>query len=46
MHDMEARPLDLALQAVEIARGDGHHRGIQHRRGGALELAGLGIDLV
>ena len=46
MHDVQARALDLALQAVEIARGDGHYRGVQHRRGGALELAGLGIDLV
>lgn len=46
MHDMQARALDLVLKTVEVARGDGHDRGVQHGRCGALELAGLGIDLV
>ena len=46
MHDMQARALHLALQAVEVAGGDGHHRGVEHGRRGALELARLGIDLV
>ena len=43
---MQPRSFDLALQAVEVACGDRHDRGVEHGRGGALELAGLRIDLV
>ncbi len=46
MHDMQARALHLPLQPVEVAGGDRHDRGVEHGGRRALELAGLGIDLV
>ena len=46
MHDVQARAFHLALQAVEVAGGDRHDRGVEHGRRGALELARLGIHFV
>jgi hypothetical protein len=46
MHDMQAGALHLALQAVEVAGGDRHDRGVEHRRCRALELARLGIHFM
>ncbi len=43
---MQPGTLHLALQAVEIAGGDRHDRGVEDGRRRALEFARLGIDRV
>ena len=46
MHDVQPGAAHLALQPLEIARGDRHHRRVQHGGRRAFELARLRIDLV